>query len=296
MNERLFGRSAILIVNAGPEAKKFSGITPPAVTNVSFKNNEASIQRPEGLEEVFRIGFNVELTSEANANTAAVSIYNMNETNRSFFEKKDLKVILMAGYGPKPSIVFKGDVVGEKTSSKKSGQDIITTIESGDGRFTLKNTVLNKTFAPGISLESVIKDIQKSMGLPGDLKDIKSETFNQGLSISGSPREALDKLTEKQNLEWSIQGGVLQIKKKGGAISGEVVIVSPDTGLIDIPVKTNEGVEFQTLLNPVLVPGRSVKIESKFLKGTQSFIVRKVQHQGDNFTGVWTSFVEAIKP
>jgi len=295
MSDRLFGRSAILIATVGSEAKKFSGITPAAVTKVSFKQNQAEVIRSDSSNEVFRIAFNVESTSESNANTAMVSIYNLSGTNRAFFERPGLKVVLMAGYGAKPTIIFKGDVEGDKTRSKKNGQDIITTVESGDGRFSLKNTVLNKTFAPGVSIEQVLKDIQGAMKLPGDFKDIKKETFNQGLSISGSPKEVLDKLTEKQQLEWTIQNGVLQIKKKGGAITNEAVTVSPETGLLDIPSKTNEGIEFQTLLNPLLFPGRPVLIESRFLKGQQKFIVRRVQHQGDNFTGVWTSFVEAIK-
>lgn len=297
MGERLYGRSCQLIVNT-PDGvgRSFSGITLPARSRLEIVEGQARVIAPNETRDVFRIAFNIELTSEGNANVGTVSIYNLNETSRSFIETDKIRLTLMAGYGPKPPVIFTGEVDGDRTRSEKSGPDIITTIESGDGRFSLKNVVLNKTFAPGISLERVLEDVRAQMGIPGEFKDISQETFNQGLSISGSPKEILDNLTKKQDLEWSIQNGVLEIKRRNGSILEERIDISPETGLVSIPKKTNEGVEFATLLNPALRPGRPVKIQSKFLKGEDFFIVRTVQHQGDNFEGPWTSFVEAATP
>ena len=93
-----------------------------------------------------------------------------------------------------------------------------------------------------------------------------------------------------------MQAGVLEIKKKNRTIIEEKVVISPETGLVSIPKKLTDGIEFLSLLNPLLRPGRPVQIKSKFLKGEDFFIVRKVQHQGDNFSGPWNSFTEAAAP
>ena len=297
MSDRLYGRSCQLIITS-PDGvgRTYSGITPPALARVEEQDGQIQIINPEQAKDCFRIAFNVELTSESNSNLATVSIYNLNDTSRAFIEKDGIKIILMAGFGPNPQIIFAGEVDGDKTKSEKNGADIITTIESGEGKFSLNNTVLNKTFAPGVSIEQAIKDVGKDLGLPINSKDIKSEKFNQGLSISGSPQEVLNNLTKKQDLEWSVQAGILEIKKKNGTISDEAVVMGPETGLVSIPKKLSDGLEFVSLLNSLLRPGRPVKIESKFLKGDNFFIVRKVQHQGDNFSGPWNSFVECAAP
>lgn len=297
MGDRLYGRSCQLIISAPDgQGRSFSGITPAALTSINIVDGQATISPKKDAQDVFRIAFNIELTSEGNANVGTISIYNLNETSRALIETDKVKMTLMAGYGPKPPVIFTGEVDGDRTKSEKNGPDIISTLESGDGRFSLKNVVINKTFAPGISLERVLEDVRKQMDIPGDFKGIQSEKFIQGLSLSGSPKEILDKLTQKQDLEWSIQNGVLEIKKKGNSIIEERVDISKETGLISIPKKTNEGVEFTTLLNPQLRPGRPIKLTSSFLKGDSFFIVRKVQHQGDNFQGPWNTFIEAGNP
>ena len=66
MSERLYGRSCILLVSDEQgEGRQFSGITQPAQSRVEFQGNEASISRPENARDVFRMGFNIELTSES---------------------------------------------------------------------------------------------------------------------------------------------------------------------------------------------------------------------------------------
>jgi hypothetical protein len=297
VSERLYGRSTqLFITSPSGVARSYSGITPAALARVEEIEGQIQIINPEQSKDVFRIAFNVELNSEGNVNIGKVSIYNLNATSRSFIEQDKIKIVLMAGYGPNPQIIFSGEVDGDKTKSEKSGPDLITTIESGDGRLSLNNTVLNKTFAPGVSIDQVLKDIAKEMQIPSKIQDLSPEKFAQGLSISSSPAEVLDNLTKKQDLEWSIQAGILEIKKKNRPISTEKVVISPETGLVSIPKKLTDGIEFVSLLNPLIRPGRPVQIESKFLKGEDFFIVRKVQHQGDNFSGPWNSFVEAAAP
>jgi len=308
---KLFGRSCSVLFTAtsraGTEERFFDGTTAAALSQEPTRGN---------LRETFRIAFNVELTSEKNANACSVSIYNLNRSSRSFLELerrprlstnktiRPLTLTLKAGLGPNPEILFQGQIDGEKTRTEKSGPDVITTVECGDGRFALRNTVINKTFAPGVSLEQAIEHIRDQLGVGksgngNNWLGITKETFSQGLTMSGSAPEILDQLATKQDLDWSIQDNKLQIKPKGQPIKLPTLIISPDTGLLSIPKRTNYGVEFSILLDPAIRPGRPVEVQSMYLnqdRGSNYFIVKRVQTQGDNFTGAWASTVQASNP
>ena len=63
-------------------------------------------------------------------------------------------------------------------------------------------------------------------------------------------------------LEWSIQNGILQIKKTDNVMSKEVYVLSPETGLSDIGVWDGAAVRF-----PVHHSGRDHRLAGGRVKG-----------------------------
>ena len=97
-------------------------------------------------------------------------------------------------------------------------------------------------------------------------------------------------------LEWSIQNGVLQVKKPGDVMSKEVYVISPETGLISIPErvqisssdqngKNQVGYDLVYLMNGAIGPGDYVQVDSKYLKGF--FRVYSLEIDGDSLGGAW---------
>ena len=87
------------------------------------------------------------------------------------------------------------------------------------------------------------------------------------------------------------------------------------TGLLGFPTKTENGVEFVSLLNNKIRPGRAVKLESKqfqglrgqdqntnqvasqALEGSGAIVkVKKATFEGDTHEGSWKVTVEATIP
>ena len=68
------------------------------------------------------------------------------------------------------------------------------------------------------------------------------------------------------------------------------VAISPQTGLIDSPVVTDEGAEIRTFLNAAIVPGCVIELESVVLSGRWK--VNSMRHSGDNWSGPFETFCD----
>lgn len=244
-----------------------------------------------------RVSFSVEKTSESNPNTAKISIYNLNESSRGFCEKKGQALILEVGYAPLnqdvvKEIIFQGDT--GKVSSERRGPDWVTTFEVGDGEKNLTNKNFNKVFQSSSSLRTMIDEVVGSLGFARGPQDgIIEKTFNSPVVLSGGSKEILDQLTEEAGVEWSVQNGFLQILKPTQATKDEVVVISKETGMINVPVKREEGIEVQCLIQPKLYPGRRIQLISSTFNGV--FRVRKAQFEGDTREGGWNAKLECVE-
>ena len=258
--------------------------------------------------EDLRIGFQVVKTSDSNSNTAKISIYNLNDNSIGLIELERQQAILEAGYNgrrnpieglivaqPFNGIIALGDIFNVTTVRK--GVDRITTFEVGDSERALQEATLDKSFAPGIGTGTIVEQLGQALGaVRGTITGVVDQIFNQGLSITGKARDTLDEITEKMGAEWSIQDGELQILPLGGATNEQAILLTPDTGLLGAPTRKvgrdmQESVEFISLLNPRMRPGRRVVIESETLSG--QFTIRNANFNGDNKEGQFITKCEA---
>ena len=118
-----------------------------------------------------------------------------------------------------------------------------------------------------------------------------------GFSFVGLARDIMTKGCACCGLVWSLQNGVMQVKKPGDVMSREVFVLSEDSGLLGIPArvteansatsdKTSIGWEVEFFLNGAIHIDDYVKLESKTVTGY--FRVAKLTQAGDNISGDWT--------
>lgn len=270
-----------------------------------------------------RVKFRVVKTSESHPNTAELDIYNLSDATRTMFEAKDSRVELQVGYKGVPTngflgigagdgngnveTVFIGNVAkavpkteGHGGKAKKhrfsqtvmQGVDRITKVQLADGENRYRNARLTKGFPPNTTLNQVIDELTGALGLnKGAREGLPNRKYANGLTLSGLVRDHMNVLTKGNALQWSIQDEALQIIPKNGQTSESVIVLSPKSGLVGSPQKTDKGLEFSSLLQPQIRPGRRVKIDSAFIKGI--FVIRKVTHEGDSHDGDFLSKCEA---
>lgn len=244
-----------------------------------------------------RIGFSITFDGSSNANKAKIRVYNLSPDSRTFLEQKDMVCFLNVGYesGELQNLFF-GDIDDKNgIHVERNGPDIITTIEAGDAEKTLRTARINIGLAAGATNRQVITEAVKQLNVSiSSIETIPLRTFQNGYSFIGQAKDVLDIEFKKVGLNWNIQNGELLVLSPGKTDQQVAVVVSPKTGLIGFPTKTQDKVIFKSLLNPAIRPGRAIILESQIFKDGQGATVKtnKATFEGDTHQGSWSVEVE----
>lgn len=241
------------------------------------------------------ISFSVQKQELESSNTAKVQVWNLNKDNLATLEEKDCYLTLKAGYGNTLPVILSGTV--SHSNTKLDGADTLTEIEVVDGLAEIRDTWVSISYAGKVNSKKIIDDIASQMGVTVTYSyNAEFADIPNGFSFVGQAKHALSKACAVSGLEWSIQNGVLQVKKPGDVMSKEVYVISPETGLISIPErvqisssdqngKNQVGYDLVYLMNGAIGPGDYVQVDSKYLKGF--FRVYSLEIDGDNLGGAW---------
>lgn len=240
------------------------------------------------------VNFSVEKADTDSANTAKVSIWNLNKQHIAELNKDDCVVTLRAGYGTVMPLIFTGVVTFAKT--KLDGSDEVTEVELVDNRVELRDTYVSVSYSGKVSCKTLIEDTAAQMGVTASISyNAKFADIPNGYSYVGPARNVLTKACDTSGLVWSINNGVLQVKKPGDTMSREVYELSADTGLIGTPERVqisgddgsySYGWDVEYLMNAAINIDDYVYLNSKYVRGY--FRVYSVVIEGDNMDGAWT--------
>jgi hypothetical protein len=249
------------------------------------------------------VTFTIEKSLKREPNKCDLAIYNLNDDHRlQLAQQKVVPVKVEAGYEEQTSLIFAGDL--RSAHSTRDGADIITKLSSGDGEHKLRSTRINKSFAKGTSVHTVLEEAAKALGvgLGNAVEAFKKkglqgvgDIFSGGTVLSGNAANEVDGLAKSAGLEWSVQDGNLQILERGRALEGVAVRLAPSTGLVGSPTIDNKGLIRATcLMIPDVFPGRQVSIESEAVRGV--YRVDRCVYNGDTFGTEWTIQLECKAP
>lgn len=241
------------------------------------------------------IAFKLEKTDLETSNTAHVDIWNLNDSHKALLKSKDCAVSLHAGYGSVMPLVFAGGVSFVSTSM--DGTDKKTTIEVEDGLIATKDTYISLSYSGTVNSKVILDDIAGKMGVAVSYSyNAEFADIPNGYSFVGLAKNALSKICGASNLTWSIQNGVLQIKKPGDVMSQEVFVLSEETGMIGFPKevaitagddsgKDVEGWDVEFLMNAAIGVDDYIYLKSKVVTGY--FRVYSIEIEGDTDGSTW---------
>ena len=189
-----------------------------------------------------------------------------------------------------------------------------------DGLAEIRDTWVSISYAGKVNTKKIIDDVAAQMGVTVTYSyNAEFADIPNGFSFVGQAKFALTKACAVSGLEWSIQNGILQVKKPGDVMSKEVYVLSAETGLLSIPQRvqvsssdsdgTNEiGWDIEFLMNGAIGIGDYVQVQSKYLEGVLPHLHaghrrgqpgRRLEVQGASFGGDRMSgrgeFAEQVK-
>jgi hypothetical protein len=247
-----------------------------------------------------RVAFAVERDVKRVPNNAEVAIWNLSPSSQAGLAKlANVPVRLEAGYVGDVGVVFQGDLRSART--KREGPDTVTRVSGGDGEVKIRTARINRTFAAGTPIGTVLRELGKALGVgEGNLRQFLgaqlrngSKTLSRALTLRGSVFDELEHVTRSCGLGWSIQDSALQLREAGLPVGDrQGPLLRPDTGLIgEVEVETvaKEEPGFaagsvrvcgRCLLRPDLIPGVPFRVESEAL--TSNLVCMATAANGDS--------------
>lgn len=242
--------------------------------------------------EGLRFVFDVEKTPKKTMNQLSLEVYNLSTETRKKVSLFGAYIELVAGYD-EPELIFSGDVL--QVSHRKSGPDWVTSFKSTDGLLKKQSSRVSKSFAPGTKVSDAIKTMAEATGfnLGNVVTEIKKgnlkkglEEFVNGFTAVGSATDELEKLMASYGYDVSVQDGTLQATASGGVVGIDIVLLSPETGLVESPEVAEDGtVTVKALIQQRFVPGRALRLVSAEFDGV--YKIASTRYKGDTHGNDW---------
>jgi hypothetical protein len=227
-----------------------------------------------------QIEFSVKRTENKRPSPAKINIYNLSSDSRSFLERDDVKIQVVAGYRNQFSSIFFGDI--DDTELKINGLDRVLEIKARDGGKAYSTGFVSKTFEAPTDINFIFNFLASEMGLRiGYFDPQVTDSIQETISIFSTSREAFDDISRQFNLEWSIQNNEIFVLKRGNVPDSKVILISPGSGMVGSPERSKKSVKVRTILNGLFEPKKKIALESEMVSGP--FRISEVEHKGSVF-------------
>lgn len=265
---------------------------------------EGSAPRDRGVSLfTLAVEFSVRKSLRREPNEAEITIFNLSPENRAAIAamEADAATILKVGYQDTGlEQIFSGDL--RASPSEWNGAQTKTTVEGSDGGTAYRNARIQRSFAPGVEVYTVLSAAVDAMGIgTGNLSQFRNtleltrtgRTYPGGTTLSGPARNEVDRIVRGCGGTWSIQNGVFKIRLSADTET-RAIELSPQTGLIGSPTQaTDRGVTTvtaQALMIPNMYPGRIVQLRSREITG--NYEIHRVEYAGETRGQEWGATLE----
>ncbi len=250
---------------------------------------------PRGALEInnLRMAFEIKKNLDSTPAEGWVSIYNLTEANQAFIAHKADRVRVFAGYGSDLALLFDGDIANIDRARRE--QDRITTISLGGNLFKLTDAYVSLSFSGPVTLRQIIRKALPTFALSGvqgldTLPDITKYNY----AYSGKTGDMMDSLLHHMEFDWFEEDGTLVILPPDGGFDDRVPLISPATGMLGSPAKTEEGLKVTTLLQPGLRPGGVIKVTAYNPEYSGYWKIRQLYLRGDNRQNQFSAELDCI--
>lgn len=265
-------------------------------------------------DEGLRVAFSVMRSNNPEPDMATIKVWNVRQDKRDRMIQLfgpgiiPTKIELFAGYtqlgiGGIDELLFTGDIIDIKDDNEMSLSPVLT-ITAGDGVSAFRDRTMHQGFVAGVPIDTVRKLTEASLGLgPGAdseatfkaaLVGNRITTFKNGFVAGGKTSDILTEVSAAVGMKWWIKDGKIVYVRKTTVTNDIALKITPRTGLIGKPKTKGLGdIEFVSLLNPKLFPGRQVLVQTRRLDPTpKPFRADVCDYVGDTHGAEW--FVKTL--
>lgn len=267
-----FGRNYQIYVQPDAAAAAINGNTNALPINIALP---------------FTLELDITRNIQNSANTCQLRIWNLAQGTRNQirFDRTNYAVnrgvILKAGYGLNPAVVFSGNIT--QAWSVREGVNYVTTIECFVGGAAYINAHYDRVWAAGTPIQAIVQDMVSSLSSYGiSVGAIGSYlgVLPMQTTISGNTMELLKTYTGGAAFIDQLKANCLNNGEYIANLGG-ITTVTSDSGLLGTPIQEQLLLTFDMIFEPRLNPGQLVVLQSlteNNFNGTYKCI--SVKHRG----------------
>jgi hypothetical protein len=225
--------------------------------------------------EGFDMDANIVKTTSRDANKATLRVYNLPEEMRSALQGRKVQFSVSAGYSYANSVRQLGLFDIRKAHSELEGPTWVTHIEGAESRDPLLEATVSLSISGGSTVASVARQVVDALVTAGlsagnfeESLGTVTTVYHNGFCAEGRAKEVLAGICKRVGFKYSVQNGALQFLKEGEGDTTKIYKMSPDTGLIGIPVageadaskNKKPQVHVKSLCRPEIVPGSFINV------------------------------------
>ncbi|MDR0489701.1 MAG: hypothetical protein LBH28_00445 [Oscillospiraceae bacterium] len=232
--------------------------------------------------------FSISKTMSSDPNKSTLQIYNLAPKTRNSITSGK-RVIIEAGYEKAQyGLIYDGDIV-VVVNSAMNGINKLTQIVAQDGDLFLNSGFINVSYANGQKSIDYFNQVVGAAGGETDsvTDDAKESTLPRGKVMFGNTGDYMRQFAKNEEALFFIDDGKINLIKAADPPRGEVVSLSPESGLIGTPEMSEDGIKGKCLLNPMLKLNGLVHIDNSNVELTTGFSLAANVSGGGLSTGIY---------
>lgn len=256
-----------------------------------------------------KIKFEIIKSAKPKENMAKIEIYNLAPETRRMITEEESICRILAGYSKNEGLIEIGQGDISKIKHNRDKTEVVTEMYLAEGIRTTRTKPVSFGYGydTNLKLSTILQEITKQTGKQFKTIDIdENKVITTGYSDVGSLDYVMNNLAVNFNFSWSMQNGIIFIKGDKSSTKREVLLLSPETGLIlhpesvkkvskkleksEITKMSKKSRSVQCLLQPKLQIHDVIRLQSQDINGL--FEVAKITHIGDTRGNDWYSTLE----
>lgn len=218
-----------------------------------------------------RCVFEIKKSVQFIQNASTISIYNLNPDDENKIIKNGQRIVLEAGYqGEQYGKILDAQVI-QPIRSKENQVDYKLTLVSRDcERYATYglvgvSLVAQQSMRDAISALSERSTVKIETGLISDARI----NYPRGKVMFGKSTQYMEQIAKSMNATYYNEDGMANIVNAKDFAKGEIVDLSPETGLIGSPEQSDYGIQCECLLNPRIKLNSLIHVDNRKVIGKQ---------------------------
>jgi len=217
-----------------------------------------------------RCTFNIIKTIQMEPNSSEISIYNLNAKTENQIMMYGKRVTVEAGYeGTQFGLIFDGDIL-QTIRERENGTTLKLSIIALDSDRAINFDIANFSIVKGQTARNIIDNIVNKATNPistGSISEkLSGQKLTRGKVVFGKASDFIRQIAKSNELQYYMDDGNLNLISLEELPEGQIIELTPKSGLIGTPEQTDYGISGQCLLNPQIKLNSLIHIDNSTVR------------------------------